>query len=71
MMSMYESPCHGCQERQDGCHPGCQKYKRWTIINEMRKRREKRLSALKTSYISDGFEKTIRKAVKRRQEGRK
>lgn len=35
-----QSPCKGCDERIIGCHGKCEKYKNFSIKNEIMKRRK-------------------------------
>lgn len=72
-MNMYIPPCGECQkpERGPGCHGGCRDYKIWTILNEIRRRREKRLADARKAIVTDGYLKTKAKTLKRIQEGRK
>ena len=74
MSSLYESPCHGCTEedgRSSTCHADCQRYAKYRILNELRRRREKKIENVRKAIVSPAYIKGRLKHLKRIQEGRK
>lgn len=69
--SMYESPCKNCGGHRADCHIGCRDYKKWRIINELRRRRENEITEVRKSILSPAYVSIHRNALLRKKEGRK
>ena len=63
---MMTAPCHGCAERREGCHGGCERYQAYRAERE-EIYRERREAYLRRVVRDEAYSKQERRALNRRK----
>ena len=56
-------PCKGCEERHQGCHAGCSRYKMWA--EERAEQREKIRATRRKEWDFYGYASSLKKKLKK------